>query len=71
MTDKPLSEYLTVGEVMEATGLSKSAVHYHLDHGAFPGAQQIGSGRTNSILIPWSDIENWSPDRPGPKTNEA
>lgn len=66
------NDCITVKQAVEYTGLSKSAVHYHLKKGAFPNAIRIGEGTQAICLIPFSEIKDWSPEPQGrpPKPEE-
>ena len=56
-----LNDFITVAQAVEVTGLSKSAILYHIHRGAFPGARTFGAGPRAQFLIPWVQTKDWEP----------
>ena len=61
MVESTLDKMLTIAEVLEVTGLSRSSVYVMMREGTFPTALKIGA---RAVRWRESEIREWERSRP-------
>ncbi len=61
---KPIDELITISEAAKLRGVSTAAVTYHL-RAANMRSEMIGG----VLMVYRSDVENYQPQKPGPKSD--
>jgi hypothetical protein len=63
---KPLDELITIAEAAKLRGVSTAAVTYHLR-----AANMRSETVAGTLMVYRSDVENYQPQKPGPKSDAA